>query len=320
MSAAEPARPAEPTPITAPNIRVGWWQRHGNTAQWVGAIVASIALLGLFVNIALTLWFHYQSGVETKQDEHVNSIISAKVAPELEKINNHIDTKLDRINSKIDELSPRVARLEGQSAKLQGQTKLLGDEQAMIKQRVESSQEAVNQLLDPTQSLTRINEQLKFAEAAKKQIPSVKLANYKRLIRATPPYSRAREWWDAVANFINYQSFLNQLNGKAPDPAKISKPCASLTGGIGNVITGKFSECIIDLDTQAFADATFVNSVIRYRGGYVATNGPILFVNCRFILEFPSPLQRPPEQQLLVASLFESADQVRVVIPYKNSN
>jgi hypothetical protein len=45
--------------------------------------------------------------------------------------------------------------------------------------------------------------------------------------------SSTEEYWATAATIINYQSLANQLEGRAPDPSKISHRCAGVTQGSG---------------------------------------------------------------------------------------
>ena len=95
----------------------------------------------------------------------------------------------------------------------------------------------------------------------------------------------------------------------APDPAKISRPCEVLTGDHDNIIMGESRDCIVDLDTQSFVGATFVDSVIRYRGGSTSLVN-VRFINCYFILDLP-PSSAP--NNLLFAVLV-STNQTNVTV------
>jgi hypothetical protein len=118
-----------------------------------------------------------------------------------------------------------------------------------------------------------------------------------------------------VAAIINYQSKIDQLSGEAPDPVKISKPCGGLTAGTGghNLFARMtFSNCIVDLDTDdMFQNVTFINSVIRYKGG-PANLFNVAFVNCTFQLDLP-PNSSPAKPNFLFA-LLDSPKQTSVKV------
>lgn len=144
-------------------------------------------------------------------------------------------------------------------------------------------------------------------------LPSSQLAKYKSTLRQTSPSSA--EFFSSVAAVINYQSWLNQKDGLAPDPAKVSRPCMLTNEGsirsYGNAIIGMpVSNCVVDLDTQLFSDVTFKDAVVRYHGGPVQLSN-VTFVNCRFILNLP-PSAIPAQN--LVFALLNSPNQEIVKI------
>jgi hypothetical protein len=123
------------------------------------------------------------------------------------------------------------------------------------------------------------------------------------------------DFWPTVAAIINYQSRVNQISGESPDPYKVSKPCALVTGPESfrnQLIHEHLSNCIVDLDTNSFTDVTFKDSVIRYHGGQTTLQN-VAFINCTFLLDLSS-LKRSPEKTTLLLSLLDSPDQKTVKI------
>jgi hypothetical protein len=118
----------------------------------------------------------------------------------------------------------------------------------------------------PSRILAIIQEEIRIAETSSSMLPAAQLADYKSAIRAIPDSQTG--YWQTVATVINYQSLLNQLNGYAPDPTKVARPCPGLTTqgrmrSDGNLfIGGDYSNCVVDLDGQGFDGITFQNAVI----------------------------------------------------------
>ncbi|MHB8215840.1 MAG: hypothetical protein ACYDDS_07150 [Candidatus Sulfotelmatobacter sp.] len=153
--------------------------------------------------------------------------------------------------------------------------------------------------------LTVIKQKLDAAEHGKVALPPAQLADYKNAVRAAP--KSASEYWTTIAAIINYQSFIDQIQGYAPDPSKVAGICSGLTNGSGghNLLRGgMIQNCVVDLDTNSFIGMTFKNSVIRYSGGKVILTN-VRFENCRFILNISSdiPTVIPTRDHLLFALL-----------------
>jgi hypothetical protein len=118
----------------------------------------------------------------------------------------------------------------------------------------------------------------------------------------------ATDYWATVAAIINYQSYVNQMGNKAPDPLQVAKPCPFVTkgsGGSNNLIQGAipFTGCVVDLDgTQNTVEgAVFENSVIRWHGGPVTIKSAT-FINCRFVIDIKTEPPRPDLLKQLLAS------------------
>ena len=114
-----------------------------------------------------------------------------------------------------------------------------------------------------------------------------------------------------IAEIINYQSFIDQMNHHAPDPAAVSRPCFGVTSGEFGVsrynayVNAAYSDCIVDLDTNGFHYVKFSDSVIRYHGGPVDLVN-VEFVNCRFDLDVPVSAPANPARDRLLKTLLES--------------
>ena len=136
------------------------------------------------------------------------------------------------------------------------------------------------------------------------------LVDFKLAVRALLQSTAA--YWKTVAALINYQSLIDQLSGRAPDPSTVSRVCGGVTddpargvrGGRDNLFEGViFSRCLVDLDVNAFHNVVFQDSVIRYKGGPMNLSN-VRFINCRFVIDVPaSAPANPPENRLLFALL-----------------
>jgi hypothetical protein len=153
--------------------------------------------------------------------------------------------------------------------------------------------------------LTNIKDVVSQAEYTGNPIPQAQLASYKQTIGNIPP--TLPEYWVTVASIINYQSWLDQSNGHAPNPDKISKPCfgSDQTSHDNLFVDSSFDGCSVYIDSHIFENVIFTNSVIHYQGGPVKMDNA-RFINCRFVLEIKpalAPSPSSPENRLLVTLL-----------------
>ena len=170
---------------------------------------------------------------------------------------------------------------------------------------------------NPSDILGSIRADLVKAEKQRQKLPLLKFAAYRKDVEALPPSTT--DYWTTVAAIINYQSFLNQLENKAPDPSTVARPCLFVTaGGISNNNTlegtSRFSRCIVDLDTTTnFVDSAVIrDSVVRYHGGAVTIRHAI-FIHCAFILDLKDFPQKPARPDLLRDLL--ASDQIYFTLP-----
>jgi len=282
MSAQAPLPTEQPQQPLSPPAQSTWWQRHGTTASWIALGVSALTVIGLFINIYLTLSANNARMV----DEHTNTLIDAKLNPATEKVNDHVDRKVDELSKKIDALSDRVSRIEGS----------LGKRVAAVETKT-NQQISLARVMDPAHTLTTIRAELNVARASGKLLSVSDLDDYRNAVQALP--GSAREYWTTAAAIINYQSLVNQANG-APDPFKVSRLCLGLTSQGSVVVSnslhvgGTYSNCVVDLDTNGFKDVVFKDSVIRYRGGKTVLVN-VDFQNCTFVLDLPPEAPAHPE-------------------------
>lgn len=295
----------------APEERRTWHDpiTHGSKAAIAAAVFALIAALAAMGSCYVN-WSN-RSDQKTLQrtqeatqkfNTDVNTLIEGKLNPATESINKHIG----ELGDKIQALSERVARLEGSVNKRLSSVETHVNRQASLAK-----------VIDPNRALAQVRIMIELAKRENKPLATSDVVDLKNVALELPRSSY--DYWQTVAAIINYQSQINQMSGEAPDPAKVSTPCEGMTteGGMtsrSNMYVGfPVSNCVVDLDTQAFIGTTFKDSVIRYHGGKTMLSG-VRFVNCYFIVDIPQ--QKTPEQsgQIVLFSLLTSPDQRAVHI------
>jgi len=301
MATAASIPPQEPTQQSAPPQPPNWWQKHGTSAQ-LAAIVVAIVL-----PLALRAWDHQTANDAELLNARVDSRIENKLNPAVADIKQYLDKQLTPINTKLDDLSTRVGKLEGRFQQLDAGQKSLNA-------RIEKHEAIARLQEDPNEILGTIRNEIHLAQQQNEPLPYRKLVDFKLAIHTFQP--TAAEYWRTIADVINYESFLAQLRGNAPDPSRVSHPCEAVTneGSIhssNNMIVGyDLENCLVDLDNESFSHLTFVNSVVRYSGGPTHLDN-VSFVNCSFVLHLESPVKTRPERELLFA-LLDAPSQTRV--------
>jgi hypothetical protein len=279
-------------PSGQPNTQLSkpsWWQVHGTTASWIALVFSLITALGMGINVYLGI----SSRSRADSDQHTNYLIDQKLNPAIEKFNTHVDEKLGPLSNKLDALSGRVDKVEQRVEDIKE-----------LKLRVGSNEQNLNRLLNPADTLASIRNHFQDALAQKKILPENQIANYKSTVRLISPLFVGELYFQTMAATINYQSFLSQKSGNAPDPRLVSQDCP-FTQGTANFFEGPISDCVVRLDTQRFEDATFKDSVVIYNGGPVVLKN-VTFINCRFILSFPKNAIIDPRRVILLGRLFDS--------------
>lgn len=159
---------------------------------------------------------------------------------------------------------------------------------------------------------------LETAQQTGQVIPDTQLVDYKHALQQSP--TSVSGYWTTVASIINYQSFLDQVQGRAPDPTAVSNHCFIVAPNSYNNIYQDvpFSNCVVDLDTNSFSNVVFQNSVVRYRGGPVSLKN-VRFVNCRFVLDIPTAAPVNRERDQLLMTLFNAPDTKIITIPSTRS-
>jgi hypothetical protein len=234
------------------------------------------------------------------------------------RIETKLDTRVDqRITTRLEKIDDRLASIDGRLSKIEGWKEGLASDVRILKQSQSSQEkriaqaEAMNRVQDPVRILAVMRVEIEGAMGNPRLIPPQRVADYKAVLMSVP--QDASGYWRTVNAVVNFESSTRQSYGLAPDPAKVARPCMT-TGEGGNIFEGsggvRIDDCVVDLETNIFINLTFVNCVVRYRGGILRLNH-VRFVNCRFIIEATSPTV--PAQKLLFAIL-SSADQSSIVV------
>jgi hypothetical protein len=287
------AFPVMSTPPSAPAATPTWWQRHGNTAQWVGAIISVIALLGLFANIGLTLWFHHSASQSAQSDEHTNALIGAKFSP--------LDTRLATLEGKMAQLSEDLNHL----TKLQIQ-KLSAQIQAYKKSKVKLDSAILLRLNDNLNQIAA-GSNAELSQAAWKT--KAELLSYKSSLNAQSAPSSAKATQLAPGQNV-YEGYRFSLGiklkpgeilydphfkaGFIPGP---NDPCCTVrleslsnpqnpANGMAIYFLDLAGRTVI-LDGEFVRNVVFINGTIAYDGGPVRLEN-VYFVNCAFEIS-PQP-------------------------------
>lgn len=289
-------------PLAAP-VQPTWWQQHGTTATWVG--ICAALLVGL-ANTGSNWYFRHEDNSTKSTDEHINGLIGAKLNP-----------AVSDITQQLKDLSEKIGRLEGRFEQQDAEQKKVN---AQIRRQLTQSEALARLRIEPADTLDKIRKEIQVAESKKEQIPYGKLVDYKEAIHGLPP--SAADYWRTVAAIINYESFIEQTRGHAPDPAKVAQPCPMTTNSpnyTNNLMVGGFvvRGCIVDLDTttNGLFGFTFIDCVVRYHGGRV-TVGDVRFRNCTFQLDIPAKAPPfAPERDRILFTLLDSPSLRDVTVP-----
>jgi hypothetical protein len=273
--------------------------------------VLCLALIAAFGAFGTLLWKGY---THLTNIENSIRILASKQPPETRDLVQQILTAANtQIKQQVrDEVATGVRPMQTELDRLNATIKGVAEDQRKLR----GQQEALNRLQDPDRILAIIRAQVQLAGNANKILPVSDVADFKNALDFVP--ASAREYWTTVAAVVNYQSLVNQLTGKAPDPSKVSRPCAGLTEGSGgnNFFGGfVFRGCVVDLDStlNTLSNVTFADSVIRYHGGRTDLRN-VRFLNCRFILDL-RPDGKPPTRERFVMALLKSPDQTSITVP-----
>ena len=288
-----PPKKADPPPT--------FFQKHGTTAQWIAAFVTLLIGAG---NIYLITHYRSTDSQSKASDEHINSLIDNKLGSTEQRIDQHTDEQVGKLTQQLNSLSERVGNLYGLLGRV---SKLESDT---------SKNQSLARLIDPNRILATIRTEIELAENKSVPLPQTTLVDYKNAIQTLP--NSARSYWETVAAIINYQSKINQLSGKAPDPARVSQKCLFLTSDpnihISNSEVGNdtYTNCIVDLDAGvAFSHIVFRDSVIRYSGGPTHIDN-VRFVNCNFQLNVQT--KKAPVNIEMLLALLNSPNQTSITV------
>jgi hypothetical protein len=304
---------ADPT-ATPPHT---WWQRHGTTVQWLAIGATFLASL---VNPIATACFRHSDQTSKTDDEHTKSIVSEAVKETVVPRLNAIDDKLSRIDT-------RVATLEGWKEGISGQVGVLEQGQQKQRQTQEALLEDTERLRDlaPYQTLNHVLNAIftnvKKAETTSRVLPPSAREDYRAMLVALGSQVKGNDasaiYWKTVAALINYQSFVDQSENKAPNPDKVANLCTTSNEGYVHSHDNTFAnavieDCKVDLDTQSFKNVIFKDSVVRYHGGPTTLEG-VQFVNCHFVIDF-APKRKIPSTPALLQAILTAPSQTKVAV------
>ncbi len=286
--AAEP-RPAPPVPEAT------WWQRNGNTAQWCAVIVA---LIGVFGNTALTLWFHHAEHEAKSSDEHTNSLIEDRLKPAVKQIGDDIDKKLSPVTSDLSALKLDMAglkaKMEQLNLDLNRSTKLQLDklsEQIVTARRAGKAGDVGNlrNIGYDLLSLSAANKGENSARAG--QVANELLGYYSFSVQADAFVKAIEKYGFAISGASREQECIR--GGPGPWPPRVF-----IQGAI-------WENCTIRLDdalahSVAFERNLFKNVTVVYAGGHVVLK-EVAFVDCTFELAVNEPSRRLGETLLAAA-------------------
>jgi hypothetical protein len=222
-------------------------------------------------------------------------------------IDERVEPKFNQINDHLNQLGQQLAELRGMVGKI-------SQAQDVQKQRLDQ-QTDLAKLTEPKkldQALAVIRTEIGKARSSKQPIPLDTIAEYKNTVRIFP--DSLSDYWKTVTAIINYQSYLDQKNGSAPNPKTVAHPCAGLTrstGGHNSFRNMPISGCIVDLDTNVLENVTIRNSVIRYHGGPITVHNAVL-MNCYFELDLKAPPN--PSQTQFLRAILDAPEQKTVAL------
>lgn len=191
-----------------------------NIPLW-GRLLLSFLAAG---TVAIGWGYWHLLGKEDNLD-HAVRVLASKQPPD---VNGLVKDLLAQAKTQNEEAMQRAIQPVSEQLRELG-SKLNGVEnsQKNLTQRI-ASQEAINRLSDPNRTLAVIRAELELARQSSQVIPKSQLVDYRNALSALP--ESAPNYWATVADVVNYQSLVNQLSGKAPDPRSASRPCLGITG------------------------------------------------------------------------------------------
>lgn len=270
------SKPGKPVPAPAPVQPPGWWQRYGTM------VAAGLAALAIIV----TLGFRYLDWSNSSLDDRIDKRIDGKLGP---------------INQKLSDLAAAVEYIKGQVgdvARLQTQTEKL---------------KAVIRLQSPERTMRAIRTEIATAQDNGERVPASDIADFKAALQEISP--AAPDYLTTLATVVNYQSYVNQRAGLAPNPRAVSRQC------FGEYKSLKMKDTVLDGCILTLAGTTdldsivFANSVIRYEGEPISLHN-VRFINCNFIIDVKGKLATPARKNPpFLLALLTSPDQKSVAVP-----
>lgn len=305
-------------------------QNSQSPQHWpLSAQIATAAACLAAIATALYAWDTHRA---TSLQERVTNIQERKTTVDdtVAMVTQAIDSssKIRSIDETLHKMDGRVIKLETwrddvldpRLKKLRLEQESLREGQATIKKQLERN-EALVKLTDPSRVVALIHAELDFARNSGRPLAASQLVDYKAALRGIS--SSAADYWAILAATINYQSFLDQISGHAPDPARLSRVCPIFTEDprfTNNLIVGPptglpVRNCVVDLDTSnVLENIRFIDCVVRYNYKRPPSFRKVWFINCNFELGSPQSNDLPADRTALLRALLDSPNQTEVTI------
>jgi hypothetical protein len=206
-------------------------QKHGNSAQW--AAVGIAILLGV-VNVGLVVYFHSAESNARTSDEHVNSLISAKLKSDVEPKLSEIGTQLNELKTEAANIKKAVETLSDNQPKETQKT----IERLLRAARQEQRPDVASRILNTATSLVAVLR--KERETASPDFFDVSI---KALNGVTSKATEAA--FSARLAFANYRSSLEKQPTQIAPPRIVSGPLTeSILRGLPALTTFEFTRML----------------------------------------------------------------------------
>lgn len=264
--------PTLPEPSNMDSVRpLGWKERYGTYAQWIGALVACAALV-------LALW--NRSAAHDEEDFKY-------------RVDGRIDDRLKPVSTRLDEISERLAKAEGILETLLGISRL--KQMAALEPR---------EFAKALPLLQKIASEPLSSQSAPDQRTLQEIAFKLRVTPQTVP-----GYWPTVLQFIQFASsaMTPPTDVPAPGPPNITASGNRCIGAYGEAgghcLT--VSHRIILLDGGDIPGSRFYNCRVIFTQNPVGMRG-VRFINCVFempVTSSPTPYLKDAARQLLASNL-----------------
>src|ERR1700683_1845475 len=268
---------------------------HGNWAQWA-AVIASVFALAIGGLNTYLIWSGRNVDHQAKvTDEHVNGLISAKLNPAVQEIENNISISLNPITTTLNELNTRVSKLEGRFEQLDAEQKKL----------------AKLQLDRLSSQIAAVRRSGRRFDPATVRILGDDLVSFS----ANPDATIHQSAWRVTNELLSYYSFGNEVDSftkmmeekgatllgihRDDECALIGRPENTPRIFFRGIV---FKNCTVHLDKDildknAFEYVLFKNVTVVYAGGPLRLKS-VAFVDCIFDMKLTDPSKKLAETLL----------------------